>query len=157
VLSTLHTNDAPGAVVRLINMNLEPFVVASALRLVLAQRLVRRLCTRCRTPDVRSATALEALGPGAEILAGRTIYKPAGCPACLQTGFKGRVAIHEALTVTPAIEELILARAAASAVRKAARDSGMRTLRESALTLVAEGITSLDEAVENTVAEDMAA
>jgi len=153
VLSTLHTNDAPGAIVRLINMNLEPFVVASALRLVLAQRLVRRLCTRCRTPDLRSAAVLEALGPGAEMLAGKTIYGPAGCPDCLQTGFKGRVAIHEALKVTPAIEELILGRAAASAVRKAARDSGMRTLRESALTLVAEGITSLDEAVESTVAE----
>jgi len=157
VLSTLHTNDAPGAIVRLINMSLEPFVVASALRLVLAQRLVRRLCTRCRTQDVRSPAALEALGPGAEMLNGKTIYKPAGCAACLQTGFKGRVAIHEALKVTPAIEELILARASASAVRKAARDSGMHTLRESALALVAEGITSLDEAVENTVAEGMTA
>jgi type IV pilus assembly protein PilB len=156
VLSTLHTNDAPGAIVRLINMNLEPFVVASALRLVLAQRLIRRLCTECRVPDERPAAAFEALGPAAQTLAGRTIYRPAGCPKCLQTGFRGRVAIHEALKMTPAIEELILTRGSASAVRKAARESGMRTLRESALALVGDGVTSLDEAVENTVAEDAA-
>jgi len=157
VLSTLHTNDAPGAIVRLINMNLEPFVVASALRLVLAQRLIRRLCPNCKTPDDRPEAAFDAMGLGAQVLAGRTVYKAAGCPQCLQTGFRGRIAIHEALKMTPAIEELILTRGAASAVRQAARESGMRTLRESAVMLVADGITSLDEAVENTVAEDTTA
>ncbi|MCX6551556.1 MAG: ATPase, T2SS/T4P/T4SS family [Acidobacteria bacterium] len=156
VLSTLHTNDAPGAIIRLINMNLEPFVVASALRLILAQRLIRRLCPDCKTPDDRPAAALEALGPGGPALAGATIFKPAGCTKCLQTGYRGRIAIHEALKMTPAIEELVLTRGSASAVRQAARESGMRTLRESALLLVGDGITSIDEAVENTVAEDKA-
>ncbi len=157
VLSTLHTNDAPGALVRLINMNLEPFVIASALRLVLAQRLIRRLCPDCRVVDERPNTARVALGPGGPQLVGETIYTSSGCPACLQTGYRGRVAIHEALIVTPAIEELILTRGAASAVRQAARESGMRTLRESALSLVKNGITSIEEAVENTVAEGVSA
>ena len=154
VLSTLHTNDAPGAIVRLINMNLEPFVIASALRLILAQRLIRRLCPDCKTPDDRPQSAIDALGPGRELLAGRTFYKAAGCAKCLQSGYRGRIAIHEALLVTPAVEELILSRGSAAAVRLAARTSGMRTLRENALTLVADGITSIEEAVENTVAEE---
>lgn len=153
VLSTLHTNDAPGTIVRLLNMNLEPFVIASALRLVLAQRLIRRLCPDCRVEDVRTDTARRALGPGGDGLVGVTVYQAGGCPKCLQTGYRGRVAIHEALTVTPAIEELILTRGAAAAIRQAARASGMRTLRENALALVASGITSIAEAVENTVAE----
>jgi type IV pilus assembly protein PilB len=156
VLSTLHTNDAPGAIIRLINMNLEPFVVASALRLILAQRLIRRLCKDCRVPDDRPQWSIEALGPGHEVLLGKTVYKTGGCSNCLQTGYRGRIAIHEALKVNRPIEELILSRAPASAVRQAARDSGMRTLRESALMLVSQGITSIDEAVENTIAEERA-
>jgi type IV pilus assembly protein PilB len=154
VLTTLHTNDAPGAIIRLINMNLEPFVVASALRLILAQRLIRRLCTDCRVPDDRPQSAIEALGPGHQVLLGKTVYKTGGCPNCLQTGYRGRIAIHEALQVNRAIEEMILSRAPANAVRQAARESGMRTLRESALMLVSQGITSIDEAVENTIPED---
>ena len=154
VLSTLHTNDAPGAIIRLINMNLEPFVVASALRLILAQRLIRRLCKDCRVPDDRPRSSLEALGTGHEVLLDKTVYKAGGCSNCLQTGYRGRIAIHEALKVNRPIEEMILSRAPASAVRQAARDSGMRTLRENALMLVSQGITSIDEAVEHTIAED---
>jgi type IV pilus assembly protein PilB len=152
VLSTLHTNDAPGAIIRLINMNLEPFVIASALRLILAQRLIRRLCPDCRVADDRPDEARAALGLGSQRLIGQTIYKAGACPACLQTGYRGRIAIHEALVVNNAIEELILARGSAGAVRAAARQSGMRTLRESALILVAQGVTSIEEAVENTIA-----
>lgn len=155
VLSTLHTNDAPGAIVRLVNMNLEPFVIASALRLVLAQRLIRRLCPDCKELDERTAAALEALGPGGPELAGKTVYRAVGCERCLRTGYRGRIAIHEALKVNPTIEEMVLMRAPASAIRQAARSSGMRTLRESALALVGKGITSIDEAVQNTVAEDV--
>ncbi|MEW5982517.1 MAG: ATPase, T2SS/T4P/T4SS family [Acidobacteriota bacterium] len=154
VLSTLHTNDAPGAVIRLINMNLEPFVIASALRLVLAQRLIRRLCGECKAPDDRPEAALDALGTAGHRLKGRTFFKAVGCSKCLQTGYRGRIAVHEALTVNRTIEEMILTRASSSAVRAAARRSGMRTLRESAFSLVAQGITSIDEAVENTVAEE---
>jgi type IV pilus assembly protein PilB len=157
VLSTLHTNDAPGAIIRLINMNLEPFVVASALRLILAQRLIRRLCPDCKVQDDRPATSIEALGPGHEVIVGKTVFKAGGCPTCLQTGYRGRIAIHEALKVNRPIEDLILSRSPASAVRNAARESGMRTLRESALLLVSLGITSIDEAVENTIAEEGAA
>ena len=153
VLSTLHTNDAPGAIVRLVNMNLEPFVIASALRLVLAQRLIRRLCPECKQPDARGAARLAALGADADVLKGVSTFAPAGCPRCLQTGYRGRIAIHEALAVNAAIEEMILTRAPAATIRSAARAAGMRTLRQSALRLAADGITSIDEAVENTVAE----
>ena len=155
VLSTLHTNDAPGAIVRLLNMNLEPFVIASALRLILAQRLIRRLCTDCKVPDERAAARLEALGVKAD--GDVAVCKPRGCAKCLQSGYRGRIAIHEALVVNEAIENLILARGAAGAIRTAARDGGMRTLRESALGLALEGITSIDEAVENTTAEGRSA
>ena len=155
VLSTLHTNDAPGAIIRLVNMNLEPFVIASALRLVLAQRLIRRLCSDCKRPDEQAATRLAALHGDAE--PGMTVFGPGGCPRCLQSGYRGRIAIHEALAVNSAIEELILTRAPAAAVREAARRAGMRTLRDSALQLVRDGITSLDEALENTIAEEAAA
>jgi type IV pilus assembly protein PilB len=153
VLSTLHTNDAPGAIVRLINMNLEPFVIASALRLVLAQRLIRRLCPDCKRAESREAARIAGLGPDAQVLDGATTFVPVGCPACLHTGYRGRIAIHEALAVNAAIEELILTRAPAAAVRSAARAAGMRTLRQSALRLAAGGLTSIDEAIENTVAE----
>jgi type II secretory ATPase GspE/PulE/Tfp pilus assembly ATPase PilB-like protein len=157
VLSTLHTNDAPGAIVRLVNMNLEPFVIASALRLVLAQRLIRRLCPDCKRPVDDVDVLVRRLGASGSLLEGREVFAPGGCSKCLQSGYRGRVAIHEALLVTESIEELILARGSAGAVRAAAQAGGMRTLRESALSLVADGITSVDEAIENSTAEGGAA
>jgi type IV pilus assembly protein PilB len=161
VLSTLHTNDAPGAVLRLINMNLEPFVIASSLRLIVAQRLVRRLCTKCRRPMQRDASLpvlirsmaaeVEAMRPGAQV------FEPVGCAACGGSGYRGRTGIFEVLRVTPAIEELILARATASEVRVKARSEGMRTLRDAGLGKVLAGETSLAEVLEHTIGDDQTA
>jgi type IV pilus assembly protein PilB len=158
VLSTLHTNDAPGAVLRLINMDLEPFVIASSLRLIVAQRLVRRLCPQCKRPMKRDASTpvllrsmaaeVDAMRPGAQA------FEPVGCAACGSTGYRGRTGIFEVLRVTPAIEELILARATASEVRAKARSEGMRTLRDAGLAKVLAGETSLAEVLEHTIGDD---
>jgi type IV pilus assembly protein PilB len=158
VLSTLHTNDAPGAVLRLVNMDLEPFIIASSLRLIVAQRLVRRLCAQCKRPMVRNAAVpalirsmvaqIDAIRPGAPI------YEAVGCAACGSSGYRGRTGIFEVLRVTPAIEELILGRATASEVRAKARAEGMHSLRDSGLAKVLAGETSLAEVLEHTIGDD---
>jgi type IV pilus assembly protein PilB len=158
VLSSLHTNDAPGAVLRLLNMNLEPFLIASSLRLVVAQRLVRRLCPGCRRPvrqgSEHESLLLAALTPvGRRLVRGAVIWEPAGCPACQFSGYRGRVGIFEALRISERIEELIVARASTGAIRACARQEGMRTLREDGLLKVARGETSIAEIVEHTVAD----
>jgi type IV pilus assembly protein PilB len=158
VLSSLHTNDAPGAILRLTNMGLEPFVVASALRLVVAQRLVRRLCTKCKRPLATSSDALRPVLANASpalakaILAGHP-HEPVGCPACTGSGYRGRVGIFEVLSVNDKIEDLIIRRAPASDIRKAAREAGMRTLREAGWFMVASGQTSISEVLEHTVSD----
>jgi type IV pilus assembly protein PilB len=158
VLSTLHTNDAPGAVLRLINMNLEPFMIASALRLVVAQRLIRRLCAKCKTAvpahSDKLRVLLKALPPeSVKMLKGSTIYEPAGCPECGGSGYRGRTGIFEALRVSNRTEELIVARASALEIRAQARADGMRTLRESGLRKIALGETSIAEVLEHTIAD----
>ncbi len=156
VLSSLHTNDASGAVLRLLNMGLESFIVASALRLVVAQRLVRRLCRECSTPadiDVRthSLTApFERLHHHGRV----TIREPRGCQACGGAGYRGRTGIFEVLKISAAIEDLVMRRASVSEIRLQASRDGMRTLREAALVKVLAGETSLAEVVEHTVAVD---
>ncbi|MFN8060504.1 MAG: ATPase, T2SS/T4P/T4SS family [Vicinamibacterales bacterium] len=160
VLSTLHTNDSPGAILRLINMNLEPFIIASSLRLVVAQRLIRRLCTACRravAPDDRLAERIVDLGLTPERLAAHgtvALHEAVGCRACSQTGYRGRTGIFEVLRVTPAIEELVIRRASTAEIRLAAKAEGMRTLRQSALLKALAGETSLAEVLEHTVSDD---
>jgi type IV pilus assembly protein PilB len=158
VLSTLHTNDAPGAALRLMNMNLEPFLIASALRLVVAQRLIRRLCGQCRVPVPAGSDRLEALlrglpTPARELFAAGPVYEAGGCPTCGDTGYRGRTGIFEVLRVTGAVEELIIGRASAAAIREQAVRDGMRTLRMAGLAKVAAGETSLSEVLESTVAD----
>ena len=146
VLSTLHTNDAPSAITRLVEMDLEPFLVGSALDAVLAQRLARRLCTKCK----------EAYTPTAEtLIANRfpfdkdeplpTLYRPVGCSACSKTGYKGRLALHEVMVVTEEIERLAVERASAAVIGRAARADGMQTLRDDGMVKVREGVTSFEE------------
>lgn len=148
VLSSLHTNDAPGAVLRLINMNLEPFLIASALRLVVAQRLIRRLCKKCRVEaDAGADKKLHGLPARAKV------YEPKGCPECSGSGYRGRVGIFEVLSVTERIEELIIERGSAASIRAQARADGMRTLREAGLKKIIEGETSIAEVLEHTIAD----
>ena len=156
LLSTLHTNDAPATVTRLFDLGVEPFLVSSALIGILAQRLVRRMCLICAVPQVPSAEVVEKLGgpdrlpSGANWLAGR------GCEKCEQSGFKGRLAIHELLVVNDELRELISRRAPEHEIRRAARTGGMRTLIEDGIGKAAQGLTTL-EAVLKVVKRDDAA
>jgi general secretion pathway protein E/type IV pilus assembly protein PilB len=147
VFSTLHTNDAPGAVTRLFDLGVKPFLVASALRAVVAQRLVRRLCPRCLRLRGVAPTAAAGEAGGPEKAAGA-----AACPACGGTGFSGRVGIFEFLTISPALQQLIYERAGVALVRRQARAQGMCTLREDGLRKARAGLTTAEEVLGATVA-----
>jgi type IV pilus assembly protein PilB len=146
VLSTLHTNDAPSALTRLIEMGIEPFLVASSLDCVLAQRLARKLCPKCKESYVPTEEELRAarfpFDPEEEL---PTLYRAVGCSACGKTGYKGRMAVHEVMTVTEDIERLVAERASAEEIGKIARSQGMQTLREDGLSKVRQGATSIEE------------
>ncbi len=146
VLSTLHTNDAPSAVTRLTEMGIEPFLVGSALDCVVAQRLARRLCPKCKEPYTPSPAELEAARfpwvPGEPI---PDLYRPAGCVACSRTGYKGRLALHEVMRVTEEIERHAVAHSSSADINTTAVKQGMRTLREDGWYKVASGDTSIEE------------
>ena len=146
VLSTLHTNDAPSAVTRLVEMGIEPFLVGSAVDAVLAQRLCRALCERCRAPYEPDPAELRQVGfPWTEDAPLPQLYRPVGCMACAQTGYRGRLALHEVMTVTEEIERLAVARASTDEIGRAAREQGMATLREDGWLKVSRGLTSIEE------------
>ena len=145
VLSTLHTNDAPSAVTRLVEMDIEPFLVGSALDCVVAQRLARRLCERCKARKELSDEDLRRLNvqPDADELP--TVFQPVGCTFCSNTGFRGRLALHEVMTVTEEIERLAVSRASSAEIERVARAQGMLTLREDGWEKVKLGVTSIEE------------
>jgi len=154
VFSTLHTNDAPGAVTRLVDMGVEPYLVASSLEAVLAQRLVRVLCQHCRQPD-NSPTA-QTLKEQIGIPAKTTIYKSVGCRECRNTGFFGRHAIFEWMDTDQEIRQLILKNASTDQIRDAARKQGMKMLAEDGWRLVRQGITTVEEVLSVTTAKEVA-
>jgi type IV pilus assembly protein PilB len=146
VLSTLHTNDAPSAVTRLIEMGIEPFLVGSALDVVLAQRLCRSLCDRCRQPYTPTAQELlDVRYPWTEGEPLPTLYRPGGCSRCANTGYRGRMALHEVMALNEEIERLAVARASTEDIARAARARGMTSLREDGWLKVARGKTSVEE------------
>jgi type IV pilus assembly protein PilB len=146
VLSTLHTNDAPSAVTRLTEMDIEPFLVGSALDSVVAQRLARRLCERCKQPVEHSWERLQELAfPMAPDGRPPVIHQSVGCTSCSGTGYRGRIALHEVMAVTEQIERLAVARASSAEIMRAAISEGMLTLRQDGWAKVALGLTSVDE------------
>lgn len=147
VLSTLHTNDAPAAVARLIDIGVEPYNLAAALRMVTAQRLVRRLCVGCRAPAQESTAALRAAGFADGQLDGWQPFAATGCAACHGIGYRGRVGIHQVMPVSDAMRELIVARAGTHELARLARTEQVATLRDAALARVRDGTTSLAEAL----------
>jgi type IV pilus assembly protein PilB len=151
VLSTLHTNDAPSTVNRLMNMGIEPFLVASSLNLVCAQRLVRRICKNCVEPHPTPPAALMQAGFTAEDAKTVVPNKGKGCEKCNNTGYKGRVGLYEVMEVTEDLRELILVGASALELRRKAVDEGMITLRGSGLRKVKDGVTTIEEVVRETV------
>ncbi len=150
VLTTLHTNDAPGAVTRLIDMGVEPFLIASALEGVLAQRLVRKICKNCRTPYEPSETVLAQVGLSAHEVGDKNFYYGAGCDQCNHTGYKGRKGIYELLDVTEPIRELINQRAPSVVIRQKAIELGMATLRADGLRNIFDGETTIEEVLKYT-------
>jgi type IV pilus assembly protein PilB len=152
VLSTLHTNDAPSTISRLMNMGIEPFLVATSVNLIQAQRLIRRICKDCKTEHNLPPEGLAEVGFSKEEVAQLKTYKGAGCSKCNNTGYKGRVGLYEVMEVTEDIRELILIGASALELRKRAIEDGMITLRESGLQKIRNGITTLEEVVRETVA-----
>ncbi|MFN3398270.1 MAG: GspE/PulE family protein, partial [Sulfurimicrobium sp.] len=146
VLATLHTNDAPSAVTRLIDMGVEPFLLASSMLGILAQRLVRRLCPECRQPYTPAPGDLEKLKL-ADLSAGTPFYAPQGCPACNFTGYQGRSGIYELLSMDEPLRRMIHDNATEQAMRDYAQQHGMTSLRQDAARYVANGETSLEEAL----------
>jgi type IV pilus assembly protein PilB len=151
VLSTLHTNDAPSTINRLMNMGIEPFLVASSVHLICAQRLVRRLCTKCKQPHPHPPPALVQAGFSQEDANTVTPMKGAGCDRCNNTGYKGRVGLYEVMEVAEELRELILVGASGLELRRKAVDEGMITLRQSGLRKVKEGVTTIEEVCRETV------
>jgi type IV pilus assembly protein PilB len=151
VLSTLHTNDAPSTINRLMNMGIEPFLVATSVHLICAQRLVRRICKECKTPIEVPPQALIDAGYAPEEAKDVQVYKGRGCSACNNTGYKGRVGLYEVLELTDDIRQLILEGASAIELKQKAMEEGMISLRRSGLTKVRDGVSTLDEVVRETV------
>jgi type IV pilus assembly protein PilB len=151
VLSTLHTNDAPSTINRLMNMGIEPFLVASSVNLICAQRLVRRICTGCKEPHPTVPAALIQAGFSSDDAQAVTPMRGVGCDRCNRTGYKGRVGLYEVMEVTEELRELVLVGASGLELRRKAIDEGMITLRQSGLRKVKEGVTTIEEVARETV------
>lgn len=153
VLSTLHTNDAPSAIARLVDMGIPPYLIADSLILIMAQRLVRRLCPQCKKPIQPSDEKLRVVGLDRSFIAGKVVYGEGdtNCDLCRGARYKGREGIYEVMYVTPSIREMILEGRAIHEIREKARDEGMLTLREAALLKFQKGITSLEEVIRVTM------
>jgi len=151
VLSTLHTNDAPSTVNRLLNMGIEPFLVASSVNLIAAQRLARMICEYCKQPIQVSPQMLLNLGVLPDEISGFVCYKGTGCARCSNTGYKGRIALYEVMPIREEIRELILQGASAMEIKREAIRLGMKTLRQTALTKLREGTTTVEEVLRSTV------
>ncbi len=154
VLSTLHTTTACGSIVRLVNMGIEPYLINASLVCVLSQRLVRKICSFCKEEYTMKEAVLESLKLSAGGNEKMKFLKGKGCPRCLNTGYNGRLAIGEALVLSPKIRELILGRAPENALKQQARTEGMRTLREDGINLVKNGLTTIEEVVRVTAPDE---
>jgi type IV pilus assembly protein PilB len=145
VFATVHTNDAPSAITRLVDLGLEPFLITATLEAIVAQRLVRRVCQACKSSYQADEELLRELGNDAAGLRGATLHYGKGCEQCFHTGYRGRTALCEIMRIDANLRRAILERASTATVRELARAAGMRTLREAGLRAVLEGVTTLEE------------
>ncbi|MCZ2401011.1 MAG: Flp pilus assembly complex ATPase component TadA [Phycisphaerae bacterium] len=155
VFSTLHTNDAPSSIARLLDLGMEAFLITATLEGILAQRLVRRICTNCKEEYKPTEQQLMELGLLPEDVAGRVFYYGAGCDYCNNTGYRGRLGIFELMVMDDELRELIMNQGSTAVLRNASRKRGMRTLRESGLLAIYDGVTTIEEVVRETLAEEM--
>jgi type IV pilus assembly protein PilB len=154
VFSTLHTNDAPSSIARLLDLGLEPFLVTASVEGIVAQRLVRRICLNCKTEYTPAQEQLMELGLRPEEVEGRTFYYGKGCDACNNTGYKGRQGLYEIMTLDDAMRDLIVQHASTQILRVEAKKRGMRTLRECGLMAIYDGVTSIEEVVRETIVDE---
>jgi general secretion pathway protein E/type IV pilus assembly protein PilB len=154
VFSTLHTNDAPGAVTRLVDMGVKPFLVASSVKAVMAQRLVRRICKNCAEPTEPNPEELRLLEADIKVFEGANLMKGKGCSACGDSGYKGRMGIYEIFMVTEELQALIFDNKPSNEIRDAARKQGMRTLRDDGLRKAMAGSTTLEEVIRITATDE---
>ncbi|MCK4621421.1 MAG: type IV-A pilus assembly ATPase PilB [Desulfuromonadales bacterium] len=154
VLSTLHTNDAPSTINRLLNMGIEPFLVASAVNLISAQRLGRRVCSECKEPEDLSKDALITAGVSEADIGKFTTYRGRGCAACNETGYKGRIGIYQVMPMFEDIKEMVLSGANTAEIKQESMRLGVKTMRQSALTKLMEGVTTLEEVLRCTIGDD---
>jgi type IV pilus assembly protein PilB len=154
VLSTLHTNDAPSTINRLLNMGIEPFLVASAVNLITAQRLGRRLCSECKEVEDVSKQALLDAGVPPDEVDDFVCYRGKGCSNCNDSGYKGRVGIYQVMPMFDEIREMVLAGANTAEIKRESMRLGVRTMRQSALRKLKEGVTSFEEVIRCTVSDD---
>ena len=153
VFSTLHTNDAPSAIARLIDIGVQPFLVATSIRAIMAQRLVRRLCVKCKEPGHLAESELCALRIEASQLGEASVMRPVGCEHCRQTGYKGRIGIFEIFEIDDEVRHMVNNRASTMVLRQSARTLGMRTLREDGVRKVLAGLTSAEEIISMTLGD----
>jgi type IV pilus assembly protein PilB len=151
VLSTLHTNDAPSTVNRLMNMGIEPYLVATSVFLIAAQRLIRRVCTNCKATTEVAPQVLVSLGFNPEEAKSVQVMKGKGCDRCNSTGYKGRIALIEVLEISEEIREMILSGASSIEIKRKGVEEGMLSLRRSGLVKIKEGVTTIEEVVRETV------
>jgi len=154
VFTTLHTNDAPSVVARLADLGLETFLLTATVEGVLAQRLVRRICSRCREPYEPSEDELMRLELLPEDIQGRQLYRGRGCDYCNHSGYRGRMGIYEIMTFDDEMRELVMQNASTQVLRKEAQKRGMRTLRQSGLLAIFDGLTTIDEVVSETIMDE---
>jgi type IV pilus assembly protein PilB len=153
VLSTLHTNDAPATINRLLNMGIEPFLVASAVNLITAQRLGRRNCAACKEPEEIPVHTLIEAGISPEEAEKTVCYKGKGCPICNNTGYKGRVGIYQVMPMFEELREMVLGGANTAEIKREALRLGIKSMRQSSLTKLMEGVTSFEEVLRCTIAD----
>jgi len=151
VLSTVHTNDAPGTISRLIDMGIEPFLISSAIVLILAQRLIRKVCMECREAVKVHPQLLIDVGVPPDEVKSFPVYKGKGCSLCNNTGYKGRVGLYEVMPMKEELKELVLSRASTSEIKKEAIRLGMKTLRQSGIAKIKEGVTTIEEVLRSTI------
>jgi type IV pilus assembly protein PilB len=154
VFTTLHTNDAPSTIARLIDLGLETFLITAALEGIIAQRLVRTICTSCKTTYEPTEEQLMEVGLLPEDVEGKTFYYGPGCNSCNNTGYKGRIGLYEIMQFNDELRDLVMNHASTAVLRKVARKNGMKLLRENGLAFIFEGITTIDEVARETLSAE---
>jgi type IV pilus assembly protein PilB len=153
VFTTLHTNDAPSSIARLLDLGIEPFLITATLEGIVAQRLVRKICLGCKTPFEPTETQLMELGLTPEDVKGKTFYYGRGCTKCNNTGYRGRIGIFEIMVFNDELRGLVMNHASTGILRAAGQKAGMRLLRDNGLAAIYDGITTIEEVVKETISE----